>query len=136
MNNDNTLDAIKQGIRTSLIKNNADVHALMGLGMICACQGETGEAEQYYRQALAIDPNDVHINRLLGILLFEQEDRKAESEAYFLKTLELDSDQPEICGLLGRVYEQLGDKTQAEHYLQRCDAYITKALGIEDNEDK
>ncbi len=57
----------------ALVANPANVQALSGLGRAYEANGETGKGLKYYRQALAIDPNDTQTLGLQGVAFLKRE---------------------------------------------------------------
>lgn len=62
---------------------------------------------------LAADPNSPKANKLVGVVLLDQQ-KASDSLPYFEKALQLSPDDPTVHGLLLQAYAQSGDKTHRD----------------------
>jgi tetratricopeptide (TPR) repeat protein len=83
------------------------------LGLIYWGRGDVKLAEQEWRAALRLAPNDTSILNNLGLACTEQE-RYAEAVSFFRKAIELKPDDPSPHSNLGIAYEKTGQKASAE----------------------
>jgi Flp pilus assembly protein TadD len=83
------------------------------LALIHWRRGEAKLAEQEWREALRLAPNDASILNNLGLACTKQE-RYAEAVAFFRKAIELKPDDPSPHSNLGIAYEKTGQNASAE----------------------
>jgi Flp pilus assembly protein TadD len=83
------------------------------LGLIHWRRGDSKLAEQEWREALRLAPNDASILNNLGLACTKQE-RYAEALAFFRKAIELKPDDPSPHSNLGIAYEKTGQNASAE----------------------
>jgi tetratricopeptide (TPR) repeat protein len=90
-----------------------NVVACANLITICSRQRQTDRAEQYYRQALRINPNHAASHFAYGLHMLRIGDRSHAEEA-FRRTLAVDPHQADAHSNLGYLLEQRGEDPQAE----------------------
>ena len=89
------------------------------LGLALFQKGKVAEAEKYFRSVLELSPNNPHALNLLGLLCVNTK-RAAEAIDCLSQALEVNAQDHQACANLGLAYQQLGQLTQACHYLQRA----------------
>jgi tetratricopeptide (TPR) repeat protein len=95
---------IAEGLRAQMAESLAMYYA--SLGTILATQGKLDEAKEQYRNALAINPNDVLALFNLGRARYDQ-DEFMEARDLYERLVEVTPDDPIAWFQLGRVYEKL-----------------------------
>jgi tetratricopeptide (TPR) repeat protein len=83
------------------------------LGLIHWRRGDAKLAEQEWREALRLAPNDTSILNNLGLACTKQE-RYTEAVSFFRKAIELKPDDPNPHSNLGIAYEKMGQQEAAE----------------------
>ncbi|MYF36102.1 MAG: tetratricopeptide repeat protein [Synechococcus sp. SB0678_bin_12] len=118
-------------IYRSLIKKNLKNHVvnsldiLNNLGVALYQQGKLQEAIDYYKKALAIDPNFVNALSSLGAALIQLGEAQ-EAIYYYKKALAIDPNFVNALSGLGAALIQLGEAQEAIYYCK-------KALAIDPN---
>ena len=94
----------------------------LNLALVYEQQGEPLLAEQFYRQALEVNPENLAAYNQLGIFLREQ-GRFAEAEQSYLQALSVWEQHPQSHRNIGVLYDlYLGDRQRALHHFTRYQA--------------
>ena len=118
---DQGLDAL----RPVLKRSPRDVKALNLAGLACTGKGDLKQANQYFRQALGIQPGFVPSLKNLGINEFTLHDLPS-SEKHLEHALKLEPDDPVVNLYLGEIaYSQQNFKKAAER-LQRAGGFLSR----------
>jgi serine/threonine-protein kinase len=105
--------------RETLGPEHPDVaESLVRIGQVRAAQGQPDAAEEAYRSALAVDPQQVSARMDLGILLFHQ-GRFDETIAQFETAIEQAPDNPRLHSNLGSIHYYLGHWDEARQMFER-----------------
>jgi len=75
---------------------------LLSLGMAFEKQGLDSYVDKCYQEALKIAPNSPTVNRQLGYYYLAK-DKKDIAKEYFVRSFQLNPDQPDVAGELGRL---------------------------------
>jgi Flp pilus assembly protein TadD len=75
---------------------------LLSLGMAFEKQGLDNYVDKCYQEALKIAPNSPTVNRQLGYYYLAK-DKKDIAKEYFIRSFQLNPDQPDVAGELGRL---------------------------------
>ncbi|HDK38351.1 MAG TPA: tetratricopeptide repeat protein, partial [Thiolapillus brandeum] len=92
-------------------------------GILAADLGKIKLAEQDFKAALAIKPDDADALNALGYTLADQTNRYSEALAYIKKALELDPDNAAILDSMGWVLFRMKEYSQALEYLRKAADY-------------
>jgi tetratricopeptide (TPR) repeat protein len=96
----------------ALQQNSRSVKALAGTGIIYYNRQDYEQAEQQFRRALEIEPdNDALLNNLGALYIMRQKNDKAIS--LFQRSLRRNPNQPEAYFNLGLIYERMGRRSDA-----------------------
>jgi tetratricopeptide repeat protein 8 len=100
-------------------------------GTICALLNMPSDAENHFKQALSLDPNDIFTLRELARLYYKQENFTVAIDCLIkiTKIIPLDGGTVKIC--LARLYEIVGDEENALLQYKNClsvEPYCTDAL--------
>jgi len=95
------------------VESEPNITGYGNLGLIHWRRGDAKLAEQEWRAALRLAPNDTSILNNLGLACTKQE-RYAEAVSFFRKAIELKPDDPSPHSNLGIAYEKTGQKASAE----------------------
>lgn len=90
-------------------------------------------AEQEFRKALEIDPDNASILNYLGYMLADQNVRLDEAHKLIQRALELDPHNGAYLDSLGWVYYRMGRLEEAESYLRRALQRISRDATIRDH---
>lgn len=90
-------------------------------------------AEQEFRKALEIDPDNASILNYLGYMLADQNVRLDEAQKLIQRALELDPHNGAYLDSLGWVYYRMGRLEEAETYLRRALQRISRDATIRDH---
>ncbi len=97
-----------------------EAELLYARGLLAADLGKIDLAEQDFKAALAIKPDDADTLNALGYTLADQTDRYSEAYAYIKKALELNPDSAAILDSMGWVLFRMKEYTQALEYLRKA----------------
>lgn len=90
-------------------------------------------AEQEFRKALEIDPDNASVLNYLGYMFADQNTRLDEAEKMIQRALELDPHNGAYLDSLGWVYYRMGRLEEAEKYLRRALQRISRDATIRDH---
>lgn len=80
-----------------------------------------GEADVYWKRAVAMYPKGVPLRFMYGSYLAEIPGREREAEAMFNECLAINPDEPDVlCGYAKMISQQPGRQSEAEEYLLRA----------------
>ena len=97
-------------------------NAWNNLGLLATREGRTGEALQYFEQALKLSPNHIVALDNLGNA-YRQLHRWSEAHQVLEKAVSLSPEDPDAAYSLGMVFAQTNDTEHAFQYLQRALQY-------------
>jgi tetratricopeptide (TPR) repeat protein len=114
------LDRAKEEFEACLKLDGQSIEGLNGLGGVCFDQGLYREAEDYFRRASRLSPNEAVIHSNLGWALMRRGEpwHLSEAEAECLKAVELDRTYHGAYGCLGVIAFKRGQLQQSEAYLR------------------
>jgi len=86
-NDQHNFTAAERYFREAQKENQHNARANLWLGLSIAEQGKLSEAIKYYRQGLALKPDDGWLNYLMGKALWDM-DRKDEAQIYLERSVQ------------------------------------------------
>ena len=116
------MDAAIDELQSALAMNSKLVPARRILASIFASRGQAELAAEQWKEALAIDPNDVSSLVGYGIFLAEQRP-SAEAIEYLRKAVQMDPDEPEVIDGYARVEYLSGNLAEAKRIILKGGDY-------------
>ncbi|MEY2702014.1 MAG: hypothetical protein RLY43_647 [Bacteroidota bacterium] len=112
-------DDYTENLNKEVTKNEEKVSDLIDLGLESYRRFDYKESENYYLQALEIDPNNKYARNNLGISLNFQ-GRFFEAEQEYLKSIEIDASYLSPLNNLGMLYQEIGDYDKSIIYFNKA----------------
>src|SRR5438477_6528331 len=104
------------------ISKSKDPRDLVGLAELYQSSGRRSEAEQKYREAIALDPDYADAHNNLGVILLDT-GRLAEATAQFVRAVGISPAD-------ARVVFNLGRALAAQNQLEQADALYRQAIAL------
>ncbi len=83
-----------------------------------------------YRQALHLAPNSAKINRQIGFYHLSK-GNKIQAQDYLSRSFQLNSNQPEVAGELGRLGVQIKRPTRIQRDTSKLDETVDRSTEVE-----
>jgi tetratricopeptide (TPR) repeat protein len=112
-------------LRTAVKLSPTDARYLSDLGSILRAQNKPGEAVEFYRRALAIEPANILIRRNQALTLWDL-DRLAEAKKELNEVLAAKPEDELTALMLGMLEEKLGDHARAEKLFSSVSGLVAK----------
>lgn len=115
----NELEPAREQFERLLSEDEESVFGLNGLGAVFFNKGRYDIAEQYFRQALSLDPYEpvFYCNVAFAMSRLESSEKIDEAETYWKKALKIDPSYANALGGLGIIAFKRGDLRDAESFL-------------------
>ncbi|RKY23387.1 MAG: hypothetical protein DRP62_05990 [Planctomycetota bacterium] len=121
---DKTKADIYTDIYTNQVANSAA--GSLQLGLAFQQQGLDEQALACYQQALRLAPNSAKINRQIGYYYLSK-GNKIQARDYLSRSFQLNSNQPEVAGELGRLGVPIRIPRKTEKNVKKLDKIVDKA---------
>ncbi|MCK5473714.1 MAG: hypothetical protein KAI59_06740 [Planctomycetes bacterium] len=106
---------------------NASAVESLKLGLAFQKQQLDDYALQCYQQALRLAPNSPKINRQIGYYYLSRGD-KEQAKSYLTRSFNLDSNQPEVAGELGRLGVGVQVPRKKQKNTKKLDRIVDKSI--------
>jgi Flp pilus assembly protein TadD len=112
-------DSFERAVKLSASYPETKPNALNNLGLMATREGRTGDAIQYFQEALQLNPEHQVALQNLGSA-YRQQKRFNEARQVLERALALNPEDPEVNYSLGMVFAQTGDPARAYEYLRKA----------------
>lgn len=121
-------DVTKAKLSTDIYMNQVCASAEESLKLALAFQKEglDEQAMSCYRQALQLAPNSSKINRQIGYYYLSKND-KVQAQEYLTRSFQLNPNQPEVAGELGRLGVAVRIPRKTETNVKKLDKIVEKS---------
>ena len=117
--NRNEIPAAEAALGQALLIQPEEANALQLMGLIRQAQGQSIEAENFYRRSLAINPAQPHVHYNFGNLLYQQ-NRFDEAIASLEEAIRQRPNYADAFLRLGHAFQSRGDYQAAEKAYRQC----------------
>ena len=125
-------EAARAALAAEFYMNQASISAMGSLRLGLAFQKHRLDdyAMDCYRQALHLAPNSAKINRQIGFYHLSK-GNKIQAKDYLARSFQLNNNQPEVAGELGRLGVQIKRPTKIQKDTSRLDKTVDRSTAIE-----
>ena len=125
-------EAARAALAAEFYMNQASISAMgsLRLGLAFQKQRLDDYAMDCYRQALHLAPNSAKINRQIGFYHLSK-GNKIQAKDYLARSFQLNSNQPEVAGELGRLGVQIKRPTRIQKDTSKLDKTVDRSTEVE-----